>query len=166
MVKFISFLCLLTTLQSVGQQITVAEKDKSQEFNFWVGHWEVYQYGTDKLAGESHIEPIIDSLGLLEHYKAHHSGFKGKSLNTYNSAKGRWEQYWIDNTGLSLFLVGGMKDGRMEMDDLESGNAKTGYNRISWEEQEDGTVRQTWSISKDSGTTWTIIFDGIYRPKK
>jgi len=34
--------------------------------------------------------------------------------------------------------------------------------RISWTPNEDGTVRQLWEVSKDSGDSWSILFDGLY----
>ena len=35
-------------------------------------------------------------------------------------------------------------------------------NRITWTPNEDGSVRQLWEATKDSGGTWVILFDGQY----
>lgn len=154
-----------TSLQLFAQQSGADQKALYHQFDFWVGTWEVYKYGTDTLVGQSRIEAIIDSVGLLENYSVA-GPFKGKSLNKYNPAKERWEQYWIDNTGLTLFLSGGLKDGRMVLDDVDNGDASAGFNRIAWEKMSNNSVRQTWSVSQDSGQTWSVVFDGEYRMKK
>jgi len=36
--------------------------------------------------------------------------------------------------------------------------------RIAWTPHPDGTVRQVWDYSRDEGKTFTIVFDGLYRP--
>jgi hypothetical protein len=38
----------------------------------------------------------------------------------------------------------------------------TPLNRITWTPNPDGTVRQRWDQSTDSGATWTTVFDGLY----
>jgi len=135
------------------------------QFDFWLGKWEVYKYGTDTLVGHSHIKSIIDGIGLLENYTVVNGRYQGKSLNKYNPARQRWEQYWIDNSGLTLYLTGGIQDGKMVMDDLEHGDPDKGINRITWEIQENGWVRQSWAVSRDGGQNWSLAFDGIYKPK-
>ena len=136
------------------------------QFDFWIGKWDVYVFGTETLAGKSHIESIIDSVGILENYSVVKGAYSGKSLNKYNPAKKRWEQYWIDNSGLTLFLTGGLKDEKMTLDDTENGDAEKGLNKIVWEKMKYGSVRQTWSNSKDHGKTWTVLFDGEYKLAK
>jgi hypothetical protein len=38
-------------------------------------------------------------------------------------------------------------------------------NRVTWYDNEDGTVRQHWQQSSDKGKTWTTAFDGLYKKK-
>lgn len=54
----------------------------------------------------------------------------------------------------------------MVMDDVENSDASTGLNRIAWEKMNNNSVRQTWSVSQDSGLTWSVVFDGEYKMKK
>ena len=138
---------------------------KYHQFDFWLGSWDVYKFGTDTLAGHSHIESIIDGMGLLESYSGARGTFQGKSLNKYNPSRECWEQYWIDNSGLTLFLSGRLVEGKMILDDTDSGDKESGLNRIVWEKMPDHSVRQRWSISRDGGLTWTVVFDGEYKPK-
>lgn len=159
----ISFILLNLTMMAQNNSIP---NEKYHEFDFWLGKWDVYKIGTDKIAGKSEIESIIDSVGILENYTTVDGKYSGKSLNKYNPAKERWEQYWIDNSGLTLYLVGGIIDGKMILDDLQTGDAKAGFNQIIWQKLPNGEVQQTWNVSTDDGKTWKTVFDGIYKKRK
>lgn len=150
----------------MAQQSLTPPGKEYQQFDFWIGKWDVYKFGTENLAGKSHIESIIDGYGVLENYSVGEGKYQGKSLNKYNPVKQRWEQYWIDNTGLTLFLTGGFINGKMILSDEISGDPKQGMNQITWEKLANGTIRQTWNLSKDNGKTWTVLFDGEYRKSK
>ena len=164
--NILTFLSFLLFLQMQGQQSNENHEKYHHQFDFWLGDWEVYKYGTDTLIGKSSIVSIVDSLGLLENYSVLKGGFQGKSLNMYNRSKKRWEQYWIDNSGLTLFLSGGWLDGKMVLTDAQEGKDQKIYNQITWEQGKQGTVRQIWQMSKDGGETWTELFDGEYRSLK
>jgi len=160
------FIFLLTYILLAGVSINVsgqtnagdpALKEKQHQFDFWLGEWDVYKYGTDKLVGKSHIMSINDSTGILENYHTPNGPYKGKSLNTYNIKTGFWEQYWIDNGGLVLKLGGEFREGKMIMLSYEGLSA----NKISWQKVDKG-VRQTWETSKDGGKNWNVVFDGLY----
>jgi len=129
------------------------------QFDFWLGEWEVYLNGGDKIVGKSHIMTINDSTAILENYSTANKAYKGKSLNTFNPKTKNWEQYWTDNSGMVLKLYGGMIDGKMVL--KSSGDSVV--NRISWESLQDGSVRQVWEFSGDNEKTWNIAFDGIYK---
>lgn len=169
MIFFMKNTLLLFFLFASLQIMAQAPNEKStimyHQFDFWLGHWDVYKYDTDTLVGESFIESIIDSFGILENYSVVNGKYQGKSLNKYNPGKERWEQYWIDNSGLTLFLSGCIVDKKMVLDDLENGDPNTGFNRIVWENINDFRVRQSWYISKDNGVSWNLIFDGEYKRK-
>ncbi|MCH8227728.1 MAG: hypothetical protein IIC63_04850 [Proteobacteria bacterium] len=38
----------------------------------------------------------------------------------------------------------------------------TSLHRITWTPREDGAVRQLWEVSKDNGSNWSVLFDGLY----
>lgn len=73
----------------------------------------------------------------------------------------------ICRNGTTLELEGALVNGNMvlEGDSLNQGG-KPVRNRITWYDNADGTVRQRWETSADSGTTWQTAFDGLYRKKK
>jgi hypothetical protein len=164
--KIILLLFILNSQVSMAQTTDKNVHEKYHEFDFWIGKWDVYKIGADKIAGKSEIESIIDSVGILENYVTPDGKYSGKSLNKYNPAKDRWEQYWIDNSGLTLYLVGGIVDDKMILDDLQTGDAKAGFNQIIWQKLPNGEVQQTWNASTDNGKTWTTLFDGIYKKIK
>ncbi len=166
MKKTLLLILFLTTTQQFVQAQGSMLKTKYHQFDFWLGKWDVYKFGTDTIVGKSHIESIIDSVGVLENYSVVKGKYVGKSLNKFNPNKKRWEQYWIDNSGLTLFLSGNLIDGKMVMDDAEMGDAKAGLNQIVWEKMKNGSVRQTWNMSNDNGKTWTVLFDGEYKKSK
>ena len=166
MKKILILFILISPLMISAQGGQEELNQKYHQFDFWLGSWEVYKLGTDTLVGHSKIESIIDGLGLLENYTVVKGKYQGKSLNKYNPARECWEQYWIDNSGLTLFLSGVLTDGKMVLDDLEHGDKTAGLNRITWEKMENGSVRQTWNTSKDKGLNWSVAFDGEYKPAK
>ncbi|MCG2459780.1 hypothetical protein K8352_03390 [Flavobacteriaceae bacterium F89] len=158
--KPLSILLLLVT--------TVFSQDKCDDlkmhqFDFWIGDWNVYQFGTDTLAGVSSVKPILGHKSIEENYQNLKYKFKGKSLNIYNSKTDKWEQFWVDNSGLSLHLSGEFRDNRMILSDCETVNP---CDRITWTTLNDGTVRQEWEQSKDGGKTWKKVFDGHYKTRE
>jgi len=40
----------------------------------------------------------------------------GRSLNSWDAARGRWHQTWMDSTGSTLLLDGGLHDVAMVME--------------------------------------------------
>ena len=162
MMRILILAVMLSTTQMSGMAQTKKEKTPhAHDFDFWLGEWTVYNYGTDQVAGHSRITSIIDSLGIQEFYKTTDGSYHGTSLNKYNAAKDRWEQYWVDNSGMTLFTCGGLQDDKMILQDAEP-LADKPINRITWKPEDEGSVRQTWDQSKDGGETWTTVFDGKY----
>ena len=135
--------------------------EKSRQFDFWIGEWEVYS--GEQLAGHSRIEPILDGCVLQENWTGA-QGSAGSSFNFYNPQTGRWQQFWVWRNGTTLDLEGAYTDGRMVLEgtslDQEGESIR---NRITWYDNADGTVRQHWETSKDEGSTWQTAFDGLYR---
>jgi hypothetical protein len=138
---------------------------KSHEFDFWIGNWTVYQSGSEKVVGYNNIVPVAGGCGIQENWKSADGSNIGTSLNKYTFRKGKWQQFWIDNSGLTLELEGNYADGKMIMTGSILPNDKSqGFiNKITWFNNADGTVRQFWEQSQDEGKTWTVAFDGLYK---
>jgi len=135
-----------------------------RQFDFWLGDWQV----TDpqgRAAGKNWISLEHDGCVLHEHWIGEKGG-TGSSFSIYDGAKKRWHQSWVDNTGTILELEGGFVNGRMVLEGKGSGpKGEPLTNRIAWEKLPDGRVRQTWTVSSDGGSSWTISFDGFYTKK-
>jgi hypothetical protein len=132
-----------------------------RQFDFWVGRWDVF-VPSGKKAGESKVELIADGCALLEEWSGG-GGVSGKSLNIYSD--GQWHQTWVDNSGTLLMLAGGLAERSMvlSMSGPSAGDPKaTQLQRITWTPGSDGSVRQLWESSTDSGRTWVVMFDGRY----
>ncbi len=136
---------------------------KYHQFDFWIGDWNVTSNGQQ--AGTNSIHPIHNGCALMENWQgAGPDGVSGSSLNIYDQANDQWHQTWVDDSGTLLVLNGGMRDGSMVMQGerpAADGHGMTTH-RITWTPNEDGSVRQLWEASQD-GTSWTILFDGLYQ---
>ncbi len=165
---FISF--LLWSQFSFAQNPCDANP-KYNEFNFWLGEWEVYDL-KNNIAGFSKISKILDNCVVLEEWTsaAAQQGlvFAGKSYNTYNASTKQWQQTWVDNTGGSNeYLTGYFENDAMHFKSRPFSNGKnTSFRKITFYKLKDGKVRQHGEISNDEEKTWTTEYDLEYRPKK
>ena len=95
-------------------------------------------------------------------------GSDGESFNIYNPSTRTWHQTWVDNSGLLAQFDGALTpQGAMLLEG--PGRTPTGAparSRMTFTPLPDGSVRQRWEFSADSGKTWTQAFDGIYRKRK
>ena len=136
------------------------------QFNFWIGDWDVYDKD-GKHVGQNSIKQILDGCVLQETW-AGDGGSAGSSFSHYNPSTGKWQQYWVWKNGTTLPLLGGQyEEGRMVLSATsKTKEGKTIQQRISWYNNDDGTVRHHWEVSKDAGATWVTNFDGTYVRKK
>ncbi len=137
-----------------------------QQFDFWLGQWDVYDT-TGKKVGENSIIKLEDNCLLNEHWTGT-SGFTGRSYNYFDQSDTTWNQIWLDNKGGNLVLKGKLENGRMV---LSSGfkpgkSGKLQKNRITWSQNEDGTVTQLWEILNEDLETIASVFEGIYKRKE
>jgi hypothetical protein len=136
-----------------------------RQFDFWIGTWDVFT-PDGKPAGENRIEPIAGGCALLENWSGR-GGFSGKSLNFFDSDDRRWHQTWVDSTGGTLVLAGGLVERRMVLGAAATpGVPGSAQQRIAWTPADDGSVRQLWESSTDGGATWKVLFDGKYVRRK
>lgn len=136
---------------------------EAHQFDFWLGEWEVTNPAGQRV-GTSRVESVAGGRGLLEHWTGA-SGLVGKSLNTWNAAQQRWQQFWVGGDGSVLELAGRFSEGRMVLAGESRGNERRTLERITWAPQPDGSVRQIWEQSADGGATWSVAFDGRYTRK-
>lgn len=136
-----------------------------RQFDFWVGDWEVYS--NEKLVGTNKVELILGDCVIQENWEGK-GGSVGKSFNTYDAQKGVWSQVWVDNGGNRIDFSGKYEDGKMAL--TGEGESKRNprqrvHYKLTFFNNDDGTVRQLWEASYDK-EQWNTIFDGLYVKKK
>jgi hypothetical protein len=134
---------------------------KHREFDFWLGTWRV-ETPDGAVAGTNRIDSILGGCVVFEDWTGA-SGYRGRSFTIYDAPARRWHQTWVDAQGLLLQLDGGMRDGAMILEGrrLAPDGAEV-MHQITWTPNADGTIRQLWRRSRDGGTRWEAVFDGLY----
>ena len=156
----ISFGILLPMLSLFAQQKrSSCDTPEARQFDFWLGEWTVEANGVQ--AGSSRITHLLGDCVIFEEWSGE-KGYNGKSFNFYNKSIHEWEQFWIDNQAQPLHLTGGYADGKTILQGESTNKGVMMQNRITWHNNDDGTVRQVWEQSK-AGESWRTIFDGLYR---
>ena len=135
-----------------------------RQFEFWVGHWDVYPRGTNQLIAHSLIEKLYDGCVIRENWMPL-KGAGGGSLNSYSPTKQQWRQTWTDSTNAHVDFHGAFKNGVMTITG-EWGGGPGSLTRMSYSKEADGAVRQFGETSTDGGKTWKPSFDFMYRPAK
>ena len=167
--KSIALLLLLLPLSAAAQSelpervpAGPCETPAHRQFDFWVGDWKVT--AGERLAGTNSIRRVHGGCALEENWQgAGAGGISGSSFNIFDPASGAWHQTWVDSAGTLLQLDGGMVDGSMVLSGSRPApSGGTALHRISWTPNEDGTVRQLWETSLDEGSSWSVLFDGLY----
>ena len=139
--------------------------EKAQQFDFWVGHWNVYNQA-GQLAGTNKIENILEDCVISEHWSGT-LGVKGKSYSTYDTSIDKWRQTWVSDKGATVLFVGEFVDGAMVFEnETTSSDGVTTITKMILTPLEDGKVNQKGQSSTDNGKTWTVSFDLTYVPQE
>jgi len=134
-----------------------------QQFDFWLGEWEVFDTSYNWVGRNSLVKREYDCV-IQESWSSQGSG---TSLNYFDRNDSLWHQLWVASTGTNLKIYGGIKDGEMVMkSDLIPGRRIPFYrNRITWTPNSDGTVTQRWDIIDSADNVLQTSFLGIYHPR-
>jgi hypothetical protein len=132
------------------------------QFDFWVGDWEVFEFGTEAKDAHVKVERILDGCVLHEIYEGV-DGTRGESFSIYDSSRKLWHQTWMTNRGRLLMIEGNLKDGALVLvgSDLTP-QGKERRVRGVWKPVKGG-VRETAVTSLDGGKSWQPWFDLIFR---
>ena len=140
-----------------------------QQFDFWLGDWDVVTTTERTPAGVSHIERVIDDCVIWENWRSlGDSGYFGKSYNIYNPDYKRWEQFWVDNAGMVIHFYGGLVDGVMDYytEVVPQTGGTTLKRRLQFFNLGPDKVRQFGQRSTDEGKTWSVEYDFTYNRHK
>ena len=89
--------------------------------DFWVGSWDVYPTGKEKLVAHSLIERLYGDCVIRESWMPLRGG-GGSSLNTWRPGERRWRQLWADSANSWAEFSGGLEGEAMV---LIAGNGQT-----------------------------------------
>jgi hypothetical protein len=151
----------IASAQSAPQPVCVT--DEYRQFDFWVGQWDVYDPRTNELVAHSLIEKLYDGCAVRENWLPL-KGKGGGSLNSYRADRRQWIQIWTDWQNAFNEYRGGLENGSMVMTGTSTSAAgKESPARMTFEPQKDGSVIQTGYSSTDSGKTWQLNYQFVYR---
>lgn len=144
-----------------------AYDEKHGEFDFWLGHWDVYgnKEGTGPLYGKNHLEKQQNHCLMMENWSGS-GGSIGTSMNYYDGTLGKWVQHWVSGGGTVINIEGGLeKESMVLTGKIFYINTQTNPIRDfrgTWTPLNKGLVRQFFEESIDGGKTWTPWFEGFY----
>jgi len=151
--------------QIKGNATPCQKAAEHHQFDFWVGEWDVVAPG-GQAAGKSKIERAVDQCAIVENWWGA-TGSTGKSINLYNSATKKWQQFWVDNSGTSTLYVGERVGNEMRfVADAWSKDGKPMKRRMTFTPVEPDKVRQVGETSTDDGKTWKVEYDLTYLRRK
>lgn len=136
-----------------------------RQFDFWVGYWDVYPTGKDKLVAHSLIENLYDGCVIRENWIPL-KGSGGSSLNSYFPDEQRWRQVWADSSNGWGTFEGSFQNGAMILSgDWKNANGPgtRAFSRTTWSVNPDGSVRQLGEVRGADGKSWSTSFDFTYR---
>jgi hypothetical protein len=139
-----------------------------EQFDFWVGEWDVYPNGANQLIAHSKIEKLYAGCAVRENWMPL-TGPGGGSLNGFDPATKRWHQTWIGSQPGRVEFDGGRAGDKIVLTGFWKGVNGPGQDaliRMTYTPQADGSVRQHGEQSTDQGLTWTTSFDFIYKKRK
>jgi hypothetical protein len=140
--------------------------DQHRAFDFWVGRWDVYPRGSDKLVAHSLIERLYGGCAIRENWMPL-KGAGGGSLSAFVPEEQGWRQTWIDSSGARVEFKGAAGPGRIVLTGWWPGVLGPGKGaivRMTYTKEEGGAVRQQGETSIDGGKSWQPSFDFLYRP--
>lgn len=143
------------------------DRPEHRQFDFWIGDWRV-ESADGNVLGQNLVTLELNDCVLHEHWTGAR-GHKGESFNIFDRASGKWHQTWVSQTGHLLQLDGGRDGTSMKLEGKSKQPDGTPVlDRVTWtpldREECRGCVRQFWEQSADGGKTWTVAFEGFYKP--
>ena len=160
----VSLILFLLSFFGMAQTTCNCCTESHQQFDFWVGDWDVYDTSGKKL-GENRIEKLEKDCIISENWQGA-TGGSGKSYNYFNISDSTWNQVWISSSGNNLVLKGKASPNKMVLkSELSKGEKGDYYNRITWTKNENGSVTQVWEILDTQEKPISVAFEGVYKPK-
>lgn len=161
---------IFTLLLVIASQLAIAQSGCNanahfNDFDFWVGEWEVTDNSTGNLAGSNSITKELNNCLVMENW-AGASGSVAKSINYFNPLDNSWRQLWVA-PGYVIDISGGLENEAMVLVGTIAYFNDTVYEfRGSWRPASDGSVRHFFEQFDPENESWAPWFDGRYAPTK
>jgi tetratricopeptide (TPR) repeat protein len=137
------------------------------DFDFWIGEWDVYITGTNNLIGKSKITKVNGGCVILENWTSLVSPQTGVSMNFIDPVSGKWMQdYAGSGGGRQLYTDGEYTDSAMRFVYEGTFNNSTFPGHFIFYNEGPDKVRQYNDYSKDDGKTFITAYDYTYRRRK
>lgn len=117
----------------------------ADDFDFWLGTWEV-RWGPDaEEAGRNVITRSFGGRVVEERFDGRPGvDLRGMSVSVFDEHRGLWRQTWVDDAGNYFALEGNLVDGEMEL-------LTTGHNGAA----PDARYRMRFFDIRPGSLTWT-----------
>ena len=160
---FAAMLTASAAAQSPPMPPPACATPEHNQFDFWLGQWDVYRTDTDQLVAHSLIEKLYAGCAVRENWMPL-GGTGGGSLNAWRPADKKWLQTWTDSGNNWNEYAGGITGGMMVLTGKSVNAAgKAVPVRMTYEARADGSVVQTGYQSADGGKTWALTYQYAYR---
>ncbi|MEM8895625.1 MAG: hypothetical protein AAGC88_13670 [Bacteroidota bacterium] len=138
--------------------------EDARHLDFWLGEWDVFARG--RKAGVNIITRAIGGCAIHENYTTQ-GNYAGQSINFYSPVDKKWHQHWVGSAGDIYNYVETKKEAGLLQFQSEYLTSKgdIALSRLTFTQNDDGTVRQLFENSVDQGVTWTPGFDGQYKKR-
>ena len=104
---------LILILPSAEPRSGVCLAPEYQQFDFWMGDWDVFDVDNPSTTvARVRVDHIPDGCVLREDYQGT-DGLKGQSFSLYDVFRKVWHQNWVTNRGRLLVIEGQMQAGKM-----------------------------------------------------
>lgn len=151
--------------QTPPAQPSACSAPEHRQFDFWVGRWDVYPTGKDKLVAHSLIEKLYGGCAVRENWMPIGKA-GGGSLNNYVTEDKVWRQTWLDSNNARVDFEGGLNGSAMVLIGFwkgANGPGQDGLVRVTYTPEGAAAVRQLGELSKDDGKSWAPLFDFTYK---
>jgi len=138
---------------------------ESRQLDFWMGDWAVSAPGGTKTSA-SKVFLELDQCLVVESWDGGR-GHTGKNMFAYSADDKSWHGLFADNEGRVHVFEGKVSAGAAEF--TGPSRSETGaavLNRLKVIRINADQVEQTWEKSTDRGSTWSVVFRGVYMRKK
>lgn len=136
-----------------------------REFDFWIGNWDVFDQDGEKV-GENCVTKDQQGFLLTEKW-SNVDGESGTGINYFDPSEHKWKQTWVDTGGNIIRASGGADEGKMSFEGyLTRPSGVIISAKVTYAQNEDGSVRRLIEHSGNQGVTWSIHCDRQYVRKQ